>query len=79
MTEGAHSMKLPRSWDTGSDQSGVPVFLSFSFFVAPVLLLFSLHVEQTQISSDNFRAPHCSARGQVRNAAISGFRHPLLD
>ena len=24
MTEGPHSTKLPQSWDTGSDQSGVP-------------------------------------------------------
>ena len=26
MTEGPHSTKLPQSWDTGSDQSGVPAF-----------------------------------------------------
>ena len=39
MTEGPHSMKLPQSWDTGSDQSGEAAIrmpdLDLSFIIEP--------------------------------------------
>ena len=38
MTEGLHSMKLPQSWDTGCDQSGVLAVPFLSCLVAPGLL-----------------------------------------
>ena len=36
MTEGPHSTKLPQSWDTGSDQSGVPAFRDSECLFGPL-------------------------------------------
>ena len=36
MTEGPRSTKLPQSWDTGSDQSGVPAFRDSECLFGPL-------------------------------------------
>ena len=33
---GPHSMKLPQSWDTESDQLAVPVVLPENFLIGPM-------------------------------------------
>ena len=37
MIVGPHSTKLPQSWDTESDQLGVPAVLPETFLLGPVL------------------------------------------
>ena len=45
MTEEPHSTKLPQSWDTGSDPSGVPATVAQSPFGPLFLLLCVPHVK----------------------------------